>query len=77
MGEAQEMMRDIAHLGHVELLSPKPEESLRFFCDVLGMQEVARQGQSVYLRAWGEYESYSLKLTEARLPGIAHTARRK
>src|SRR6185312_7953035 len=74
MREAQEMMRDIAHLGHVELLSPKPEESLRFFCDVLGMQEVARQGQSVYLRAWGEYESYSLKLTEARLPGIAHTA---
>lgn len=74
MRESQGIMRDVAHLGHVELLSPKPEESLRFFCDVLSMQEVARQGQSVYLRAWGEYESYSLKLTESRQAGIAHTS---
>jgi catechol 2,3-dioxygenase len=74
MSEPQERMREVAHLGHVELLSPKPEESLRFFCDVLGMQEVARKGQSVYLRGWGEYERYSLKLTEAREAGIAHTA---
>jgi len=33
MRERQEAMRDVAHLGHIELLSPKPEESLRFFCD--------------------------------------------
>ena len=26
--------RLIAHLAHVEVLSPKPEESLRFFCNV-------------------------------------------
>lgn len=74
MKEAPEWTRDVAHLGHIELLSPKPEESLRFFCDVLSMQEVAREGQSVYLRAWGEYERISLKLTEARQAGIAHTA---
>ena len=74
MSEPQERVREVAHLGHVELLSPKPEESLRFFCDVLGMQEVARKGQSVYLRGWGEYERYSLKLTEAREAGLAHTA---
>src|SRR5215472_17641231 len=74
MSKAAEPIFDVAHLAHVELLSPKPEESLWFFCDVLGMQEVARQGQSVYLRAWGEYECYSLKLTEARQAGIAHTS---
>ncbi len=74
MREAAEPIFDVAHLGHVELLSPKPEESLWFFRDVLGMQEVARQEQSVYLRAWGEYESYSLKLTEAKQAGVAHTA---
>lgn len=67
-------MRDIAHLGHVELLTPKPEESLWFFRDVLGMHEVARDGQSVFLRAWGEYELCSLKLTESPRPGIGHTA---
>jgi catechol 2,3-dioxygenase len=74
MSADDEARRDVAHLGHIELLSPKPAESEQFFCDVLGMQEVARQGQSVYLRAWGEYECYSLKLTEARQAGIAHTA---
>ena len=25
---------DLAHLGHLELLTPKPEESLRFFVNV-------------------------------------------
>ena len=74
MSDVPEPIFDVAHLGHVELLSPKPEESLWFFRDVLGMHEVARQGQSVYLRAWGEYELYSLKLTEAKQAGIAHTA---
>src|SRR5215831_11997835 len=74
MSEAPEPIFDVAHLGHVELLTPKPEESLWYFRDVLGMHEVARRGQSVYLRAWGEYELCSLKLTESAQPGIAHTA---
>lgn len=74
MSEIPEPIFDVAHLGHVELLSPRPAESLWFFRDVLGMHEVARQGQSVYLRAWGEYELYSLKLTESSQAGIAHTA---
>ena len=34
---------DLAHLGHVELLTPKPDESLRFFVEVLGMTETARR----------------------------------
>jgi catechol 2,3-dioxygenase len=72
MSEIAEPIFDVAHLGHVELLSPKPEESLWFFREVLGMQEVAREGQSAYLRAWGEYERYSLKLTEAKQGGVAH-----
>ena len=38
------------------------------------MQEVAREGQSVYLRCWGDYERYSLKLTEAKQAGLGHTA---
>ena len=28
---------DLAHLGHMELLTPKPDESLKFFVDVMGM----------------------------------------
>ena len=32
----REPLHDIARIGHVELLTPKPEESLRFFVEVLG-----------------------------------------
>jgi catechol 2,3-dioxygenase len=42
---------DLAHLGHMELLTPKPGESLKFFVDVMGMTISGRQGESVYLRA--------------------------
>ncbi len=38
-----EPIMDVAHLGHVELLTPTPEESLRFFVDVMGMTESGRQ----------------------------------
>jgi catechol 2,3-dioxygenase len=69
-----EPIRDIAHLGHVELLTPKPEESLWFFREVLGMEETARAGQSVFLRGWGDYERHTLKLTEAAHGGAGHTA---
>src|SRR4051812_10967915 len=65
-------IQDIAHLGHVEILTPRPEESLWFFKKVLGMEETTRQGQSVYLRAWGDYECHTLKLTEARQAGLGH-----
>ena len=65
---------DIAHLAHVELLTPKPEESLRFFLDVMGMQQTAAVGDSVYLRGWDDYEHHTLKLTASKKPGIGHFA---
>jgi catechol 2,3-dioxygenase len=65
---------DLAHIGHVELLTPEPERSLRFFVEALGMEEEARDGQSVFLRGFGDYQRYSLKLTEAPEPGLGHLA---
>lgn len=65
---------DVAHLGHIELLTPRAEESLRFFVDVMGMTESGRAGQSVYLRGWDDYERYSLKLTESGTSGLGHAA---
>src|SRR5262245_55257208 len=69
-----EPILDIAHLSHLELLTPKPEESLRFFVDVMGMTESGRQGNSVYLRGFDDYERASLKLTAAAKPGLGHMA---
>jgi catechol 2,3-dioxygenase len=64
--------RLIAHLAHVEVLTPKPEEALPFYTDVLGLVESGRSGQSVYLRAWAEWSHHSLQLTEAPRPGLGH-----
>ncbi len=62
----------ISQLAHVELLTPKPDETLWFFKDLLGMEESAREGQSVYLRRWGEWFHHSLMITEAPQPGMGH-----
>jgi catechol 2,3-dioxygenase len=64
----------VAHLGHLEVLTPKPEQSLGFFVELLGMTESGRQGESVCLRAWDDYERYSLKLTGSKTSGLGHAA---
>jgi catechol 2,3 dioxygenase len=66
------LLGDLAHIGHVELLTPRPQESLDFFLDTLGMEEEGRDGGSVYLRGWGDWQRTSLKLTEADRAGIGH-----
>jgi catechol 2,3-dioxygenase len=67
---------DLAHIAHVELLTPDPEGSLACFVDVLGMEVESRAGASVFLRGWGEYQPYSVKLTEAPAAGLGHMALR-
>ena len=60
----------------MELLTPKPDESLKFFVDVMGMTVSGRKGESVYLRGWDDYERYSLKLTASKTSGMEHMALR-
>ena len=69
-----EPIHDLAHVGHAELLTPFPDESLRFFVELFGMEIEHRDGRSVYLRGWGDYQRYGLKLTESELPGLGHMA---
>lgn len=65
-----EPIRDIAHLGHVELFTPKPDESLHYFTQLLGLEQVHTEGRSAYLRGYGDYATSTLKLTEAAKPGV-------
>jgi catechol 2,3-dioxygenase len=69
-------LHDIAHVGHVELLTPEPEKSLWFFTEVMGLTENGRDGDSVYLRTWDDYEHHSLKLTAHTTSGLRRTALR-
>lgn len=70
----KEPILDIAHLGNVELLTPKPQESLRYFTDILGMEKVHEEGRSAYLRGYGDYATTTLKLTESKDAGVGTVA---
>jgi catechol 2,3-dioxygenase len=70
--DGMEPVNDVACLGHIELNTPKIDETLWFFTELMGMSETAHEGPSVYLRCFGELERTTVKLTEAELPGIAH-----
>ncbi|MDT0353074.1 VOC family protein [Pseudonocardia charpentierae] len=63
---------ELAHLAHAELLTPNMEGTLWFFTELLGMREVDRQGDSVYLRCYEDPYHHSLKVTAADGPGLAN-----
>ena len=65
---------ELAHLAHVEVFTPKLDESIRFFTEILGMSVTEMQGESAYLRAYDDYEHHTLKLTAHRHTGIGHFA---
>ncbi|WP_163264135.1 catechol 2,3-dioxygenase [Chelativorans alearense] len=67
---------DVAHLGHVEVLTDKFEESLDFFVNVYGLTESGRDDASAYLRGWDDYEFHTLKLTRSDNTGVGHVAYR-
>ncbi len=67
---------DIAHLGHVELLTSEFDKSRWFFTELLAMREVAAEGDSVFLHAWDDYERYTLKLTASPASGVGRVALR-
>lgn len=70
----REPMFEVAQLAHVEILTPKPDETVWFFKELLGMEETERQGQSVYLRAYEDFYHHTLKVTESKKPGLGHVA---
>lgn len=61
---------DTAQLVSVALYTPKPDETVQFFYEMLGMEISYREGQSVYLRAYEDFYQYSLKITERDQPGL-------
>jgi catechol 2,3-dioxygenase len=65
-------MGDIAHLGHVEILTDKFDESLDFFTRIYGLKVSLLEDDSAYLRAWDDYEFHSLKLTRSQTTGVRH-----
>jgi catechol 2,3-dioxygenase len=64
----------LSQLAHVELISPKPQETVDWMVNVLGLEETERDGQSVYLRGFAEWLHSSLIVTEGPEPALGHIA---
>ena len=62
----------LSQLAHVEVISPNPQASVDWYTKVLGLEESARERQSIYLRAWGDEFHHSLVVTEGRAAGLGH-----
>jgi catechol 2,3-dioxygenase len=65
--------RDIGHLSAVELHTAMPDETVRFFGDLMAMEVVDRRGDSVYLHAWDDYERFTVKVTAHHTSGVGRT----
>jgi catechol 2,3-dioxygenase len=59
----------LSQMAHIEVYTTKLDESVKFFTDIVGLDETGREGNSVYLRAWGDYFFHTLKLTQNDKPG--------
>jgi catechol 2,3-dioxygenase len=70
MSAQSEPIHDISHLGAVELYTPKFDESLWYFRDILGMEVAHSAGNSAYLRGYGDYAASTLKLTAHSHAGV-------
>ncbi|MBT0768417.1 VOC family protein [Kineosporia sp. J2-2] len=65
--------RDIAHLGPVELYTPALEESAEFFVRQMGLRQVHRERDSVYLHTWDDYQSWTVRLVRRERAGVGRT----
>ena len=66
------MTAPVAKLGHVAAETPDLPASVGFFRDVIGLREVERTADTVYLRGLEDFEHHTLSLTASDAPGIAH-----
>jgi catechol 2,3 dioxygenase len=74
MSTLSEPIFDVAQLAHIELLTPDLDGTLRFFKNIMGMQETEQRCRSAYLRGYEEQYHHSLKVTEAERSGLGHVA---
>ena len=60
----------LSQMAHMELLSTNLEETVKFYTKIVGMDVTGREENSVYLRAWGDYFLYTLKITQSDTQGL-------
>ncbi|MDF2903689.1 MAG: catechol 2,3 dioxygenase [Bacillus sp. (in: firmicutes)] len=64
----------IIRVGRVELRVMDLEKSAEYYRNVIGLEETGRDDNSVYLKAWDEFDHHSIILTKADSAGMEHLA---
>ncbi|PAQ16149.1 catechol 2,3-dioxygenase [Bacillaceae bacterium SAOS 7] len=67
-------MSSIVRIGRLELRVMDLEESVKYYTDIIGLQETGRDGDRVYLKAWDEYDHHSIILQKSDSAGMDHMA---
>ena len=65
-------MAKVMRMGRAELKVLDLEKSVDYYTNVIGLEETGRMGDSVYLKAWDEYDHHSVILTKSDTAGIVH-----
>lgn len=60
----------VLRLAHVDVTVTDLDLATSYYTEVIGMQEVARDAESVYLKCWDEADHHSLRLTYAPRVGF-------
>lgn len=68
------MTRLLSQLTHLEIRATDLDESVRYYEQQVGLRVVDRDADSVYLRAWGDYYTYSLVLSRGDTSGLVSMA---
>src|SRR4051812_27912629 len=68
-----ERIRDLAHVGSVEMRSPDVDATVSFFTELMGMSESGRGADYVYVHAWDDYERFTVKVVDSATTGIGRT----
>jgi catechol 2,3-dioxygenase len=66
----------ILRLSHVEVKVPDLELCTAYYTEVLGLVEVDREPERVYLKCWDEYDHHSVVLRYAPRYGLEHMSYR-
>jgi catechol 2,3-dioxygenase len=53
----------VAHVSAIELISSKPDETARFFVDLMALEVARVVDGSYYLHTWDDYEAFTVKVT--------------
>ncbi len=61
-------------IGRLELRVMDLEQSVKYYTDIIGLEETGRDEGRVYLKAWDEYDHHSIILQQSDSAGMDHIA---